>query len=211
MTSGFSSAGVDFDNIFDPYMEGTKPANTGYTISGYGDLANRYAPIIYGTKAPNVGYSKSGVGDLSNLWAAKGTASYNLPINGKSYSSYASAGGASLTLTMSNNGTYQVTNNIGTVLDSGYWLPSGGLVSDYTCYFTTTMLSGPDPGGGTDYYNNSAPTQQPLTTTQSFQGGCLASVGAGQSAYNAGNVVLYLYRSGTLRSTTTIHFETAVS
>jgi len=74
MPSGYRSGGVDFDDLFDPYVQGTKPAATGRRVSGV-DLIHRYAPIAYGTKRADVGNRVNGV-DVSNLWAAKGTASY---------------------------------------------------------------------------------------------------------------------------------------
>lgn len=77
MPAGFrNAAGVDFDDVFDPYVEGTKPANCGLRTSDGFDLVNRYAPISYGSKAPDVGFRTSGGVDVSNLWAAKGTAVY---------------------------------------------------------------------------------------------------------------------------------------
>lgn len=74
MPSGFKSGGTDFDDLFDPYVEGQKPALTGYVTDGQ-DLRDRYAPIEYGSKRADVGF-KAGGQDVSNLWAAKGTAVY---------------------------------------------------------------------------------------------------------------------------------------
>lgn len=210
MATGFRKGTTDFDDIFDPYVEGTKPANTGYVVSGYGDLANRYAPLSYGTKAANVGYSKPGVGDLSNLWAAKGTASYGLPINGASYTDSVGRGTASIQFLMTNSGTYQIINHRGTVLASGYWLPSGASVSSYSCKFTTTLFNGPDPGGGYDTVINTATTPQALTSSQYLTGEAGASV-TGTTAYNSGDVVMYLYKSSVLQYTTTIHVEVSAS
>lgn len=68
--------GTDFDDMFDPYVQGTKPANTGFRTADGVDLANRYAPIAYGSKRADVGYRTSAGVDVSNLWAAKGTAVY---------------------------------------------------------------------------------------------------------------------------------------
>ena len=74
MPSGYKSGGTDFDDLFDPYVEGAKPGLTGYVAAGQ-DLRDRYAPISYGSKRADVG-DKSGGQDVSNLWAAKGTAVY---------------------------------------------------------------------------------------------------------------------------------------
>jgi len=83
MPAGYrNSAGVDFDELFDPYEQGEKPAPTGYRTSDGADLCERYAPLAYGSKGPDVGYRNSAGLDLSNLWAARGTAQYitwNLP------------------------------------------------------------------------------------------------------------------------------------
>lgn len=77
MAKGYrNSSGVDFDSLFDPYVQGTKPANCGLRDSGGSDLVNAYAPIAFGTKGPNVGFRTSGGSDVSNLWAAAGTAVY---------------------------------------------------------------------------------------------------------------------------------------
>ena len=74
MGTGFRSSGADFDDLFDPFVQGTKPAPTGYRVAGV-DLNQRYAPIMYGSKRADVGYRVGGV-DVSALWAAKGTAKY---------------------------------------------------------------------------------------------------------------------------------------
>lgn len=75
MATGYKSGGVDFDNLFDPYVTGTPPAATGYLVAGV-DLAGRYAPLVYGTQRANVGYRILGGADVATLWAAKGTARY---------------------------------------------------------------------------------------------------------------------------------------
>ncbi len=67
---------VDFDDLFDPYVQGLVPANTGYRDINNVDLAGRYAPLSYGAKRADVGYRLSNGVDVSNLWAAKGTAVY---------------------------------------------------------------------------------------------------------------------------------------
>ncbi|HEY4583070.1 MAG TPA: hypothetical protein VIG88_09425 [Lysobacter sp.] len=77
MPSGYRSgggSGVDFDELFDPYVQGTKPAPTGRRVLGV-DLCERYAPLVFGTRRADVGYRVNGV-DVSSLWAAKGTAVY---------------------------------------------------------------------------------------------------------------------------------------
>lgn len=70
MPSGFTTGGVDLDDVFDPYLSGTKPAVTGYTVGGQ-DLADRYQPIGAATPAADTGYTTAGV-DLSQLFAPLG-------------------------------------------------------------------------------------------------------------------------------------------
>lgn len=143
MTTLFrNAAGVDFDSLFDPYVEGTKAANCGLRTSNGVDLSQRYAPIAYGTKGPNVNFRTPGGVDVSNLWAAAGTASYGLPFNGQAYGAIGSVvdiqspvpGTADLTLWMYANGTWEIkrrTNNAAgssynmATLASGTWLTEG--------------------------------------------------------------------------------------
>lgn len=70
------SSGTDFDDLFDPYVQGSVPANTAFRTSDGTDLAGRYAPLSYGSKRADVNYRTSDGTDVSNLWAAKGTAAY---------------------------------------------------------------------------------------------------------------------------------------
>ena len=72
MPSGFKSAGIDFDDLFDPDIKGDGPYASGLTSAGAGV---KYAALVYGAKRPDVGIQSAGA-DVSNLWAAKGTASY---------------------------------------------------------------------------------------------------------------------------------------
>lgn len=79
MASGYRIAsGVDLDDVFDPYVEGSKPGNTGYRTADGVDLANRYAPLTYGTQAAATGYRIASGADVNTLWAKKGTAGYLL-------------------------------------------------------------------------------------------------------------------------------------
>lgn len=207
MATGFrNSSGVDFDSLFDPYVQGTPPSDTGFRLSSGVDLAGRYAPISFGSKGPDVGFRTSSGTDVSNLWAAYGTASYSLPINGRSYTRSRGRGTASLSFNMKSDGTYSITNDLGTVLDSGTWLPSGDSVSSYTCVYSTTMSSGPDPGGGNRTISNDAPTQASLTTSRTFTGAAGATV-TGTTASNNGSVTMDLYKSGVLKSSTVVTFN----
>lgn len=81
MGAGYqNSSGVDLDTIFDPYIEGVKPAATDYKTSDGRDLNQRYAPLFYGRAAAATGLQLGSGADLNTLWAAKGTASYYTPM-----------------------------------------------------------------------------------------------------------------------------------
>jgi len=211
MTTGFrNSSGTDFDNVFDPYVQGTKPGTTGYRTSDGVDLNQRFAPLVFGTAAAATGFRLSSGADVNTLWAAKGTAQYSLGFNGGSYASNNVRATASLTLNMKSDGTWSVVRQQGisgeTLLDSGTWLPSGGNVSDYTVKFVMTgFTSGPDEGGGSDDFSNGAPTPASLTTTRSAAASAVA-VTIGNDATNQGTVTAFLYKTGVLISTSTCTF-----
>lgn len=205
MPSGYRSGGVDFDDLFDPFVQGPTSVATGRRIAGV-DLSYRYAHIQYGAKRADVGYRVNGT-DLSNLWAAKGTAVYSLPINGREYTRSRGRGGASLAFNMLSNGTYSIVNDLGTVLDSGSWLPAGDAVASYSCKFSQSgFTNGLDIGGGNDTYTNEAPAASALTTSRSFTAGAVATT-INTNASNIGTVTMQLYKSGVLRSTTSISFQ----
>lgn len=92
MPTGFKVDTKDLDDVFDPYVTGTKPALTTYK-AGTQDLRDRYAPIVYGTAAPVTNFAINGGADLNTLFAAKGTAAYTLPIDGQRFT----AGGVAAT------------------------------------------------------------------------------------------------------------------
>lgn len=110
---------VDFDDLFDPYVQGQVPANTGYRDINNVDLAGRYAPLSFGAKRADVGYRLSNGVDVSNLWAAKGTASY-FPtiIQATSFSSTGLPRAAMVRIAIRTNGTIPVTTS-GTTNTSG--------------------------------------------------------------------------------------------
>lgn len=136
MPSGYRN-GLDFDDLFDPYVEGPYAQDTGRRVQGV-DLSQRYAHIQYGSKRADVGYRVGGV-DVSNLWAAKGTATYVLPFHGKRFSEHNqaatnSAGSASarIVLNINADGTYEVWesatgggHNSSQMAERGTWLRSG--------------------------------------------------------------------------------------
>jgi len=117
MTVGFrNSAGVDLDSVFDPYVQGTKPAATGFRDSAGVDLNQRYAPLVFGSAAAATGMRIASGADLNTLWAAAGTASYAGPKNPGFATAYSvDKGGihdvaATCQLTVKSDGTWTVTN-----------------------------------------------------------------------------------------------------
>lgn len=172
MASGYRSGGVDFDDLFDLYVEGQKSADTGRRVAGV-DLSQRYAHISYGSKRADVGYRVAGV-DVSNLWAAKGTARYSLPFDGRSFSSINRAltnstgdASASILLTMSSDGTFTINRSVAgggngsnIVALSGGWLPAGDNVGQYEVLFEIAAGAGVTP-------NNAAPGWSSLSASRS--------------------------------------------
>lgn len=131
MSTGFRNAsGTDFDDVFDPYVQGTKPAATGYRTSDGVDLNQRFAPLAFGSAAAVQGYRISSGADVNTLWAAKGTASYLDPSPDYQWSTFRAFSGTSpqtvqSTLTWSPDGTWANTSP-GTTTKSGTWAPSAG-------------------------------------------------------------------------------------
>jgi len=153
MPSGYQSAGVDFDALFDPDVVGDGPAAAGYTVAG---APLKYAALKYGTKRADVGYAVNG-SDVSNLWAAKGTASYKLPIDGQTFTgSYnipnQSSGYALIGFRIVTGNTWQVysmpNGAPATVLISGA-IPAGAATVSYTWGAYTVGAGQSDAGGGT--------------------------------------------------------------
>lgn len=139
MTTNIRCKGVDLDNIFDPYVEGTSPGLTGLKVAGV-DINTRYAPLIYGTAAPvtNINSKVRGTSsfvDLNTLFAAKGTAQYTLPIDGQTFvaSGVAAAG---------HPATAHVNFNIST---AGWSVVAGGTGAP-----DATKASGAVPSGAVD-------------------------------------------------------------
>lgn len=143
MPSGYRSGGVDFDDLFDPYVTGTPPAETGFRVAGV-DTAGRYAPLVYGTQRADVGYRIAGGADVATLWAAKGTASYvaadaGLPALIALIRTSTSAVTATVSFSLLRNGTTSWDPPAGS---TGAWYPSGasGVGDSYEVIFD--VLSG---------------------------------------------------------------------
>ncbi|MGF7229719.1 MAG: hypothetical protein ACQR33_07120 [Candidatus Saccharibacteria bacterium] len=162
--SGFPT----LDNVFDLYVTGTSPAATGLLDDAGVDIATRYAPLVFGTAAAATGLltKQSGNGDLNTLFAAKGTASYALPINGQTYTGYghsgttSSFGGIAFAASVSGytvikNGTNETT----TTLASGS-IPVGAV----SCKIVDTWLNASGDTGVGNVSNNYA-SQTTLTGT----------------------------------------------
>lgn len=144
MPTGYKSGGIDFDDLFDPYVTGTPPAATGYRVAGV-DLAGRYAPLVYGTQRADVGYRIAGGADVATLWAAKGTATYVDPNCGLPALIEAQANGTSgpLTATGAFNLLRNGTTSWSPPSSSSAWYPTGGAtIGDlYEVRFTQTATN----------------------------------------------------------------------
>ncbi len=153
MASGVKSAGVDLDDLFDPDVVGDGPSAPGIQS---GSVPLKYAAIKYGTKRADVGVANAG-SDVSNLWAAKGTASYTLPINGQTFiGAYnipnQSSGYALIGFRIVTGNTWQVysipNGAPATILASGA-IPTGAATVAYAWGAYTVGVGQTDAGGAT--------------------------------------------------------------
>lgn len=200
MATGFTRNGVDLDDIFDPYVQGSKPGLTGHAIGG-ADLRDRYAPLSYGTQAAATGLTVAGVGDLNVLFAAKGSAVYTIPgLHGNSFDARDGAltnqpsVSASVSWSINSNGTWGASGgtsrgptNWSPV--SGTWLPAGESAANWEVQFVVST------SGGANLVNN-APTYQNCGTSR---GGSLALPSAGGTSFERNadaSVIVNLRRVG---------------
>lgn len=151
MAKSVRSVNVDFDDLFDPDVMGDGPSAANIRSGG---VALKYAALSYGTKRADVGWRAGGV-DVSNLWAAKGTAMYQIPgLQGSNFeasdAALTSQGSvnASVGFGMNSDGTWIATggNSHGPVSwspDSGTWLPAGQAAADYEVQFVVTTSGAP--------------------------------------------------------------------
>ncbi|MDV3513152.1 hypothetical protein [Stenotrophomonas sp. C1657] len=191
MASGYRSAGVDFDDLFDPYLEGPVAQDCGLRVGGT-DLSRRYAHIQYGSKRGDVGYRVGGM-DVSNLWAARGSATYRLPFHGQGYSAGNGAKtnstgtvSATVSILMSADGSYSIRTGIAgggnggnSVVASGQWLPAGASVSEYEI-----QITGSSPTKAS--FSTSAPSFVPASAAPSA--GVSISVPAKSASYESDSV-----------------------
>lgn len=180
-----ASKGVGVAAIFDPYVSGTIKARlTGITVgTSKVDLNEFQAALIYGSAAPPTGIKSQGV-DLNEIFAASGTAVYDIPgVQGKGYLVSAAASGVAgqpgasvnLALNFNSDGTYSFTGTvvssgggsglIGGFPDSGTWKPSTWTAATTQIQFSyvVTIL---EVGGASIV--NGASTYQYLTSTRSL-------------------------------------------
>lgn len=207
--SGYFWNNINFDELFDPYVQGGQARTSGYAVNGNGpDLSTRYAPLAVGQKRADVGYLSGGV-DVSNLWAAKGTATYSLGFNGGYYARSALAltnqqgtVSASVGLIINSDGTWLITSSStrdGTRTEaSGTWLPAGGSVGDYEVQFGVATSQG---GGGS--VSNSAPSYQNLGASRSVGISASAAAASTTNIDHSISVVCYLRRISTGHTTVT--------
>lgn len=208
MTYKYNVKGVGLDQIFEPYVSGTKAAITNYTVSGV-DLKDIFAPLYLGSAAAVTNYKVKGV-DLNAIFAAKGTVIYALPINGNNYTAGASRTTARLMFTITDTGTYTITRKIGVTaavtLDSGTWLPAGDVVSNWQYQFTQTgFTNGPDPGGGTDTFGGNTGSAAAISGSPQFYAQSASALNTTGS--NVGSVTLILTKTGGGTITTTVNFD----
>lgn len=216
--SGYFSNNVNFDDLFDSYVQGGQAPACGFTTPDGRDLSARYAPLSVGQKRADVGFSGLQGYDVSNLWAAKGTASYSLPINGQSYSAHNqartnSSGTASATVTfiLDASGIYRVLSSAtgggqgsNTEVASGSWLPVGAGAGEYDVQFETG-------GSGVASISNGAPSYANCAATRSVSAS--VSVAAASADYKADGVsiTIRLRRSNGAVSTTRINASVVAS
>jgi len=205
----YAKGGQRLSSLLMPWTTGMpKVAATGIQENGT-DICNLYAPRSQGTAPASTGILKNGT-DIASLFAKNTGAVGGLPIDGNSYSRNVGRGTATLQVSLKSDGTYTVTNTV-TTLASGTWLPSGASVSQCTCRYTGPGFANEDdPGGGTASYTNGAPSAAALTTTRSFTASA-TSTASGDSAYNAGTLLIEVFKSGALASSSQISLSCSAS
>lgn len=209
-------AGFSPEDVYDVDVMGDGPdaAINGVGYRRADGVLLRFAALKYGSAAANHGYRLADGRDFSALWAAKGTASYNLPVHNKTYTATQSGinGSAQLRFNMLPDGTFTIVRSIRgvqTTLDSGTWLPAGDSVANYTCYFSMTVTSDAVTGEASNATNTNAPASTPVALSTSRFGGIdsatFTTIGA--SARQTVDVSCSYYRLGVLVHTVTVHFS----
>ncbi|KGR40752.1 hypothetical protein [Xanthomonas vasicola] len=216
MATGYrSGAGLDFDDVFDLYVQGDIGGVSGYRSSDGNDLHRRYAPLAFGSRAPDVGYRDNAGSDLSNRWASKGSAVYTLSNNGVHYyagsQAATSEGGsqtASVSFSIRANGTWGLGLSGKAVSGSptsGTWLPSGQPASNYSVQldFAVSWLRGNRNGSS----SNSAANYSAMTGDYGCSITSTALSGSGNECYGEGKLTIRIRNNATgYVSTTAISF-----
>lgn len=188
-----NSAGTDFDDLFDPYVAGTVPSNTGFRTSDGVDLAGRYAPLSFGTKRADVNYRTSAGTDLSNLWAQKGSASYvSNPLPGALTCARSNPGVstlASVNFQFNRDGTASWADEYPPVTHTGSWTTNSPTAGDaYEIRITTLSTDGGTISGAPG-------TWQALSTSRIVK--YTTTVPAGSSVAYTTQVRYEIRRTGT--------------
>ncbi len=209
MASGYRFQSMDFDDLFDPDIMGDGPIASTYRRPGGQPL--RYAHAKYGARRGDVGRRQGGQ-DVASLWAAKGTASYSLPINGQAYSAHnqsrTNATGsavATVTFVLDSAGTYRVLanttgggNNTADTLASGSWLPVGASVGEYDVQFEAANV-------GAASISNGAPSYASCTTTRTLAASVSVPAASLENKSAEVTLAIRLRRSNGAVSTTQIY------
>jgi len=204
--SGIKSNGVLLSAIFAPYVAGTTKARLSGINDDAGELSNQFSKLSYGTAAPATDIESAGA-DLSTLYAAYGTVSIALPINGNTYSAFVTTTSSSVTASvyfqMSAAG-WQVAKNekgITTVLTTGSLPPTS-----YSVQYTDTYLAAPgDTGPGTAY--NAAPAFTVITSSLLLVSDSVSVSGSGGSKQTTHSINIQIKNvEGSVISNTTITF-----
>jgi hypothetical protein len=207
---GFRAGGRDLEDLYDPDTVGNGYVAAGLKVGGNAGM--HFASAAYGTPGPYSGFNAAGVGDVGKQWAAKGTAVYSLPVNGKSYSSNnQNRGHAEVRLVILANGTYQVldwrSDTQSSVLASGTWLTDGSPASQWSCNFDYAASNVSTIGSGSTGANSNAPNNGTLYDlgTDRYAGVFAQATLTTSRATCNGTIVLHLYKNGVKRSDTTIY------
>lgn len=197
MPTGYRFENVDFEDLFDPDVNGDGPSAPGYMVNG---VPMRFAHVQYGSRRGDVGRRIDGVGDLASLWAAKGTAQYTLPFNGHSFSGHVSAKTnqtgtiqADAGIAIYGDGTYRAYGGgtgVTQKIEDGRWLPAGANPADYEVLVQVANVDwGISNVPGTTY-----------TTNPNWQNGSVLNSGsirvqapARSAQFNEGNCRVYVY------------------
>jgi len=199
MATGFrTGSGLDFDDVFDLYVQGDVGSASGYRSNDGNDLHRRYAPLAFGGRAADVGYRDNAGSDLSNRWARKGSAVYTLSNNGVHYyagSQAATSEGGSQTASASfwirANGTWAIGLSGKAVSGSpasGTWLPNGQPASNYAVQldFAVSWLRGNRNGTS----SNTAANYSAMTGDYGCSITSTALSGSGNECYGEGRLTI---------------------